>query len=65
MIIKVFLALTHSGGLKAVIPLLIASMPVSAVQPTEKACKINNKESGSTAGGITDAKGGGAAWVAA
>lgn len=63
--INVFRALTHSGGLKAVIPLLIASMPVSAVQPAEKACKINNKESGSTADGIAVAKGDGAAWVAA
>jgi hypothetical protein len=40
-----------SGGLKAGTPLLIASIPVSAVQPLEKAYNINGKVSGCVAGG--------------
>ena len=37
------------GSLKAVMPLEIASMPVSAVQPLENARRMRNRTSGSAA----------------
>ena len=36
-------ALRLRGSLNAVMPLLMASTPVSAVQPLEKACRIKNR----------------------
>ncbi len=56
IMINVFRAFNHSIGLKTGTPLLIASMPVRAVQPAEKACMMRNKDSGAIAGGAEAAK---------
>src|SRR5574340_348904 len=55
IMINVLRALTHSGGLNAGVPLLIASMPVNAVQPAENACSTRTIASGSRGGGATAA----------
>ena len=43
---RVCLAFLHSGGLNEGTPLLIASMPVSAVQPDAKAFRMRRMPSG-------------------
>ena len=55
MAIMVWVAWRASGGLKAWTPLLMASMPVSAVQPPEKARKssqISARPVASRTGGV-------------
>ena len=44
MVINVLPALTDSGDLNAGIPLLMASTPVKAVQPAEKARNIRKSD---------------------
>ena len=45
------------GGWNAGTPLLIASIPVRAVQPVENVCRISSRVSGCTAAGATAASG--------
>jgi hypothetical protein len=47
---RVFPALSDSGGLKAGMPLLMASTPVRAAQPLEKARRMRKRVSGWVAG---------------
>jgi hypothetical protein len=49
----VWLAWRVSGGRKMGTPLLIDSMPVSAVQPEEKVCSSRNNVSGTWGDGTT------------
>ena len=50
MIHRVRLALRETGSRKAVMPLLMASIPVSAVQPAAKVWSRRNDDKGTTCG---------------
>ena len=51
--VRVFPAFLDSGGLKAGTPLLMASIPVRAVQPVAKVWRIKKRVKGCVAGGAT------------
>ena len=62
--INVIPALCVSRGLKAGTPLLIASMPVKAVQPAAKVCSIRTGVTATSAGGAVVASEVGPFWIA-
>ena len=54
MMAKVRLALRDTGGRKTVIPLLMASIPVNAVQPAAKVCSSRTSVIGTPVAGTPD-----------